>query len=104
MRKTEGVWGRSPQENFATTPSTLAIKASNALFHRQKRLGKDIHYQPIQSLIHPKKHHTLKCTVPQFLFHSERSALTEERACKECTALFLYVMKLKLSLCRGKNI
>ena len=47
-----------PPEKFSmTTPSTLAINATNAPFHRQTRLGKDNYLQHIQSLNHLKKHH-----------------------------------------------
>ena len=50
---------KPPEKFFMTTPSTLAINATNinAPFHRKTRLGKDSYYQHIKSLNHLKKHH-----------------------------------------------
>ena len=48
----EGSGGEAPRKNSMTTPSTLAINATNAPFHRQTRIGKDSYHQLIQSLNH----------------------------------------------------
>ena len=63
-----------PPEKFSiTTPSTLAINATNAPFHRQTRLGKDSYHQRIQSLHHQSIIDVL-CSI--FIFHSEKAQPT----------------------------
>ena len=59
-------WGGATEKFCMTTPSTLAINATNAPFHMQTRLGKDSYHQHIQSLNHLKKHHLYRCTVLRF--------------------------------------
>ena len=56
-----------------TTPSTLAINATNAPFYRQTRLGKDSYLQHIQSLNQIRKHHLKRWTVLHSIFHSEKT-------------------------------
>ena len=55
-----------------TTPSTLAMNATNAPFHGQTRLGRDSYHQHIQSLNHTKKASFIKMyCIAFFIFHSE---------------------------------
>ena len=71
---------------FGTTPSSLAINVTNALFDRHKDLGKGIHLQHIQSLNHAKSiinGNVLHC---KSLFQSGGSGLMEENAKNEDTA------------------
>ena len=46
-----GSGGEAPEKFFMTTPSTLAITATNAPFHEPTRLGKDSYRQHIQSQV-----------------------------------------------------
>ena len=52
MENRRGSGGFAPRKFDMTTPSTLAINATNAPFHRQTRLGKDSYHQDIQSQNH----------------------------------------------------
>ena len=73
-RETGGGLGAKPPEKFSmTTPSTLAINATNALFYGQTRLGKDSYHQHIQSLNQIRKHHLKGWTVLHSIFHSEKT-------------------------------
>ena len=71
-------WGglkskREPEKFSMTTPSTLAINATDALFYRQTRLGKDSYHQHIQSLNQIRKHHLKGWTALHSIFHSEKT-------------------------------